>query len=296
LPIGTSGQILSVSGGFPAWTSLSGSVVTSFSGGSSGLTPVSPTTGAISLAGTLNTSNGGTGLATTPTNGQLLIGNGSNYTLSTVTAGSGISVVNASGSITLSVSGAGAVTSFQTSLSGLTPSTATPGAITLAGTLGAVSGGTGYSSYTAGDTLYANTATTFSKLGIGANNTVLTSNGSAPQYVAQSTLSVGSATNISGGATGSVPYNTSAGATSFLALGTTNNVLTAGVSAPQYVAQSTLSVGSSAAVALSAGSGATNYLVFAAAATGNASEFTNTALTYNYTNNAITGGIQGGGF
>ena len=35
------------------------------------------------------------------------------------------------------------VTSFQTSLSGLTPSTSTTGAITLAGTLGLTSGGTG---------------------------------------------------------------------------------------------------------------------------------------------------------
>ena len=52
------------------------------------------------------------------------------------------------------------------------------------------------------------------------------------------------ATNIAGGAAGSLPYNTAADTTSFLALGTTNYVLTAGASAPQYVAQSTLSVGS----------------------------------------------------
>lgn len=51
------------------------------------------------------------------------------------------------------------------------------------------------------------------------------------------------ATNIAGGAAGSLPYNTAADTTSFLALGTTNYVLTAGASAPQYVDQSTLSVG-----------------------------------------------------
>jgi hypothetical protein len=39
--------------------------------------------------------------------------------------------------------GSSSVTSFQTSLSGLTPTTATTGAVTLAGTLGAASGGTG---------------------------------------------------------------------------------------------------------------------------------------------------------
>jgi hypothetical protein len=49
-------------------------------------------------------------------------------------------------------------------------------------------------------------------------------------------------------------------------------------------------------VALTAGSGATNYLVYAASATGNTAEYTSTGLTYNATNNAITGGIQGGTF
>jgi len=44
---------------------------------------------------------GGTGLSSIPTNGQLLIGNGTNYTLSTLTAGAGISVTNAAGSITV---------------------------------------------------------------------------------------------------------------------------------------------------------------------------------------------------
>jgi hypothetical protein len=49
-------------------------------------------------------------------------------------------------------------------------------------------------------------------------------------------------------------------------------------------------------VTLSAGSGATNYLVYAATATGSVPEFTSTGLTYNATNNAITGGISGGAF
>lgn len=45
--------------------------------------------------------NGGTGLGTTPSNGQLLIGNGAGYTLRTLTAGTAISVTNAAGSITV---------------------------------------------------------------------------------------------------------------------------------------------------------------------------------------------------
>jgi len=62
--------------------------------------------------------------------------------------------------------------------------------------------------------------------------------------VASATLAT-TATNIGGGTTGALAYNTASGATSFLTLGTTNYVLTAGATAPQYVAQSTLSVGSS---------------------------------------------------
>jgi len=48
---------------------------------------------------------GGTALSTTPSNGQLLIGNGTNYTLATLTAGTGISIANAAGSITITSSG-----------------------------------------------------------------------------------------------------------------------------------------------------------------------------------------------
>jgi hypothetical protein len=53
------------------------------------------------VSGTVGVNQGGTGLTTTPTNGQLLIGNGSGYTLSTLTAGTGITVTNGSGTITL---------------------------------------------------------------------------------------------------------------------------------------------------------------------------------------------------
>jgi hypothetical protein len=73
-----------------------------------------------------------------------------------------------------------------------------------------------------------------------ASGQVLGWNGSAFNW----TTSIATATNIAGGTTGALPYNSAAGTTTFLGLGTTNYVLTAGASAPQYVAQSTLSVGS----------------------------------------------------
>ena len=56
-------------------------------------------------------------------------------------------------------------------------------------------GGTGLTSYTAGDLPYYASGSALSKLAIGSANYVLTSSGTAPQYVAQSTLTVGNATN-----------------------------------------------------------------------------------------------------
>ena len=59
---------------------------------------------------TVAINRGGTGVSTTPTNGQLLIGNGTNYTVSTLTAGSNITITNSAGGITIastSSSGAG---------------------------------------------------------------------------------------------------------------------------------------------------------------------------------------------
>ena len=132
----------------------------------------------------------------------------------------------------------------------------------------------------------------------------MTAGASAPQYVAQSTLSVGSATtattatNVAGGAAGSIVYNSGSGATTFLALGTTNYVLTAGASAPQYVAQSTLSVGSATTatnlaggaasqIPYQSGSGATSFI-----ANGTAGQ----VLTSAGSGTPVWSGINGGTF
>ena len=63
---GTTGQVLvATTSGAPSWGSIpSTAAVTSFSGGTTGLTPNTATTGAIVLAGTLGTANGGTNLTT----------------------------------------------------------------------------------------------------------------------------------------------------------------------------------------------------------------------------------------
>jgi hypothetical protein len=108
----TVGSGLSLSSGTLSATGSGSGTVTSVdvSGGTTGLTtsggPVT-SSGTITLAGTLAVTNGGTGLTSAATNGQLLIGNGTGFTLSTLTAGSGISVTNSSGAITITNTGGG---------------------------------------------------------------------------------------------------------------------------------------------------------------------------------------------
>jgi hypothetical protein len=78
--------------------------------------------------------------------------------------------------------------------------------------IGAAYGGTGLTSYTAGDTIYATGSTTLAKLGIGAVNRIMTSTGSAPQWVDGSTITVGTATNAN-----NVAITTGAATTNYLA-------------------------------------------------------------------------------
>ena len=101
------------------------------------------------------------------------------------------------------------VASFQTSLGGLTPSTATTGVVTLSGTLNTTSGGTGLTSFTAGDLPYYAAGTLLSKLAIGTSGQFLTSSGTAPQW---STLSGVAVTTFSAGTTGFTPSTATSGA------------------------------------------------------------------------------------
>lgn len=100
---------------------------------------MNPSVMSLNIGTALPIESGGTGLTTLPTNGQLLIGNAGAYALNTLTAGAGISVTNGAGTITLANTG---VLSFD-STTGLTPATATTGAVTLGGILNVANGGTG---------------------------------------------------------------------------------------------------------------------------------------------------------
>jgi hypothetical protein len=94
---------------------------------------------------------------------------------------------NNAGVVTLFGS-SGDLTSISFGSTGLTPSTATGGAVTVAGTLITTNGGTGLASYTAGDLAYYASGTALSKLGIGTANQVLTSSGTAPQWSSSLTV------------------------------------------------------------------------------------------------------------
>ena len=188
----------------------------------------------------------------------------------------------------------------------------------LSGTVAVANGGTNLSSYTVGDILWASGATTLSKLGIGSNTYIMTSSGAAPQWSNPTGITVGNATNavnatnatnattatnIASGTAGALPYNTGAGATTFLSLGASGYVLTAGASAPQYVAQSTLSVGSATnatnttnVAITSSSTNADYYLTMVSTNTGNLPEYVATGLTANPSTGKITSGIAGGTF
>ena len=124
----------------------SGGTVTSIdvSGGTTGLTtsggPITGT-GTITLAGTLDVDNGGTG-QTSYTDGQLLIGNSTGNTLSksTLTAGTGISITNAAGGITITNTSGGGSTTFDITGDGAATQTISNGdTFTLAGGTGLTS-------------------------------------------------------------------------------------------------------------------------------------------------------------
>ena len=117
-----------------------------------------------------------------------------------------------------------------------------------ASAIGALYGGTGLTSYAVGDLLYASGSTSLAKLALGTTNFVLTAGASAPQYVDQSTLSVGSATNAA------------------------NTAITAN------------------------STNATNYLTFVSATTGNLPQLVNSSITCNPSTGQLTGGISGGTF
>jgi len=142
------------------------------------------------VAGTLPVAAGGTNVTSFTANG-IVYGNGTSALGVTAAGATGEVLIGNTGSAPTwgSLSGS-AVTTFQTSLNGLTPSTATSGAVTLAGTLGATSGGTGLTSYTTGDIIYASATNTLAKLPIGTAGQVLSVASGIPSWAASTSSGV----------------------------------------------------------------------------------------------------------
>lgn len=182
--------------------------VTSLSAGTTGLTPSTGTTGDITLGGTLAIANGGTGqttrqnamdaLAGSVTAGQYLRGNGTNVVMSAIQAGD--------------------VPTLNQNTTGT--------AANVTGIVATANGGTGQSTYTAGQLLIGNNAGGLTKATLTAGSNVTITNGDGAITIA-ATGAGGSATP--GGATSNVQYNSSntfAGDNGFRYSPSAGNILT----------------------------------------------------------------------
>ena len=133
--------------------------VTTVSFGSTGLTPSTATSGAVTVAGTLAIGSGGTGQTTAgaafnalspiTTTGDLILGNGTNSATRLAIGANGYILTSNGTTASWVAAASGGVTTFSAGTTGLTPSTATSGAVTLAGTLAITNGGTGQTSASA---------------------------------------------------------------------------------------------------------------------------------------------------
>jgi len=149
----------------------------------------------------------------------------------------------------------------------------------------------GYSANVAGgDTgslLYQSSPSTTNFIGIGSAGSFLRSNGTTATFVTTASMYVGAAvtaTNVVGGAVGSMIYQSAPGTTTMLPIGTGGYLLTSNGSAPEWTALSGLSAGTATNVAITndVTSATTHYIAFMNTTTGDSGVRTSgpTKLTY----------------
>jgi hypothetical protein len=217
LTVGTSGQVLKVTAGVPAWeTDTATGTVTSVALSApavftvSGSPVTSSGTLALTYSGTaLPEANGGTA-QTTYAAGDFLYASGSN-TLSKLAVGTTGQVLTVAAGLPswATDTTTGTVTSVGLSAPafltvGSSPVTSSGTlALTFSGTaIPAVNGGTAQTTYTTGDLLYASGANTLAKLGIGTSAQVLTVTGGVPAWEAVAGTGTVTSVDMSGGTTG----------------------------------------------------------------------------------------------
>lgn len=237
------------------------------------ITAVSFTVDNVILTLPLEVIYGGTGLTAIPTNGQLLIGNGVDYTLNTLTAGTGLTITNAAGSITPSITNTTVTAGSYGSASSVTTLTVNAqGQLTVAGsvaiaiaatqitsgTLSVTRGGTGLATLTANRIPYGNGTAAFQS---SAN---LTYNGSI--FTAKADIVVDK-TITAPGTTGAQTINKTTGSVNFA------------IAAASLVVTNSLVTTSSIILATVATNDATMTSVQAVAAAGSFTLFANAAAT-----------------
>ena len=116
---GSNGNVLTSNG--TTWTSTTPAAGTTFSAGTTGFTPNTATSGAVTLAGTLGVANGGTGLATLTAN-NVLIGNGTSN-VGFVAPGSNGNILTSNGTTWTSAAPSGGVTSLNGQTGAITNTT-----------------------------------------------------------------------------------------------------------------------------------------------------------------------------
>jgi hypothetical protein len=152
-------------------------------------------------------------LTTTPANGALDIGNGTGFTRTTLTQGSGVTITNASGSITIAATGSGGTVTSVTGSGNIASSGGTTPNITFTGTLPVANGGTGLTTTPANGALDIGNGTNFTRTTLTAGTGVTITNASGSITIA-ATGSGGTVTSV----TGTSPVASSGGATPAISL------------------------------------------------------------------------------
>jgi hypothetical protein len=204
ISLGASGTVTAAAGTLTG-TTLNSTVV------SSSLTSVGTIATGVWNGTAIAIANGGTGqttksaafnaLSPITTTGDLIIGNGTN-SATRLAIGADTYVLTVSGGTAVWAASTGGVTSFNAGTTGLTPSTATTGAVTLAGTLVGTNGGTGVNNGSKTITLGGNLTTS------GAFNTTVTATATTAVTLPTSGTLMSSVTALSGAVTGTPSSST----------------------------------------------------------------------------------------